>query len=142
MCPSPADEHGLSKYAIRTQYLDQVHRGGHGGCRRAPACSVYSASTRITPSDSCPRTRSANPLFDLPITLRQNRTFSYLYVNDLGPIVEQFLVGHHAEAAYNVVPDWTDDLMRPGAVGYKHSVGQGPSDPRWRSPGTACHIAH
>ena len=28
-------------------------------------------------------------LFDLPITLRQNRTFSYLYVDDLGPIVER-----------------------------------------------------
>jgi GDP-L-fucose synthase len=49
-------------------------------------------------------------LLDLPITLRQNRTFSYLYVDDLGPIVERFLAGRHAEAAYNVVPDWTDDL--------------------------------
>ena len=49
-------------------------------------------------------------MFDLPITLRQNRTFSYLYVDDLGPIVDRFLTGPHAEAAYNVVPDWTDDL--------------------------------
>ncbi len=31
-------------------------------------------------------------------------------MNDLGPIVERFLAGPHAEAAYNVVPDWTDDL--------------------------------
>ncbi len=30
-------------------------------------------------------------LFGLPITLRQNRTFSYLFIDDLGPIVERFL---------------------------------------------------
>jgi hypothetical protein len=50
----PSDEHGLSKYAI-AQCLDLAHRSG----------AVDAVELR---------------LFDLPITLRQNRTFSYLYL--------------------------------------------------------------
>ena len=103
----PADEHGLSKYAI-AQYLDQVHRCGAADVVELRLFGVFGKyedyAIRFVSNAIC------KSLFDLPITLRQNRTFSYLYVNDLGPIVERFLAGSHAEAAYNVVPDWTDDL--------------------------------
>lgn len=44
-------------------------------------------------------------LFDLPITIRQNRTFDYLYVNDLFPVVDYF-IGHDGKhREYNVTPD-------------------------------------
>jgi UDP-glucose 4-epimerase len=103
----PSDEHGLSKYAI-AKYLEQVHRSGALEVVELRLFGVFGKyedyAIRFVSNAIC------KCLFDLPITLRQNRTFSYLCVDDLGPIVERFLTASHAEAAYNVVPDWTDDL--------------------------------
>jgi GDP-L-fucose synthase len=103
----PADEHGLSKYAI-AQYLDQAHRSGSADAVELRLFGVFGKyedyAIRFVSNAIC------KTLLDIPITLRQNRTFSYTYVNDLAPIVERFLTAPHAEAAYNVVPDWTDDL--------------------------------
>ncbi len=104
----PADEHGLSKYTI-AEYLEQAHLSGTADAVELRLFGVFGKhedyAIRFVSNAIC------KSLFDLPITLRQNRTFSYLYVDDLGPIVERFLTGSHAEAAYNVVPDWTDDLL-------------------------------
>ena len=103
----PADEHGLSKYAI-AQYLEMAHRSGAADVVELRLFGVFGKyedyAIRFVSNAIC------KSLFDLPITLRQNRTFSYLYIDDLGPIVERFLSGPHDEAAYNVVPDWTNDL--------------------------------
>lgn len=44
-------------------------------------------------------------LVDLPITLRQNRRFSYLDVNDLPQIVEFFIENSPHYKSYNVCPD-------------------------------------
>jgi GDP-L-fucose synthase len=103
----PTDEHGLSKYTI-AQYLELVHRCGRLDVVELRLFGVFGKyedyAIRFVSNAIC------KTLFDMPITLRQNRTFSYLYVNDLVPIVERFLTAPHAEAAYNVVPDWTDDL--------------------------------
>jgi UDP-glucose 4-epimerase len=103
----PSDEHGLSKYAI-ARYLEQVYLAGTADVVELRLFGVFGKyedyAIRFVSNAIC------KSLVDLPITLRQNRTFSYLYVNDLGPIVERFLTADHAEAAYNVVPGWTDDL--------------------------------
>ena len=103
----PSDEHGLSKYTI-AKYIEAVHRTGAVDIVELRLFGVFGRyedyAIRFVSNAIC------KSLLDLPLTLRQNRTFSYLYVDDLGPIVERFLAGHHAEAAYNVVPDWTDDL--------------------------------
>lgn len=50
-------------------------------------------------------------LFDLPITLRQNRMFSYLYIDDLMPILEYFIENKVAHKAYNIVPDDAVSLL-------------------------------
>lgn len=44
-------------------------------------------------------------LFNLPITLRQNRRFSYLYVKDLMPILAFFIDNDVRYKSYNIVPD-------------------------------------
>lgn len=44
-------------------------------------------------------------LFDMPITLRQNRRFSYLYVDDLMPILEWFIENKPKFKSYNITPD-------------------------------------
>lgn len=47
----------------------------------------------------------AKSLFKIPITLRQNRRFSYLYINDLFPIIERFIENNQKFKSYNIVPD-------------------------------------
>ena len=49
-------------------------------------------------------------LFNLPITLRQNRRFSYLYVNDLPKILDWFIENDTRYKSYNIVPDTHTDL--------------------------------
>lgn len=41
-------------------------------------------------------------IFDLPITLRQNRKFDYLYINDLMPILDHFIEHNPIEKAFNI----------------------------------------
>lgn len=50
-------------------------------------------------------------LFDLPITLRQNRRFSYLYIDDLMPILECFIENKCDYKSYNIVPDKQVELL-------------------------------
>ena len=104
----PADEHGLSKYVI-AQYLEELHARGAPNVVELRLFGVFGKyedyAIRFISNAIC------KTLFDLPITLNQNRTFSYLYIGDLGPIVERFLTGGHSDSAFNVVPDWTNDLF-------------------------------
>ena len=51
-------------------------------------------------------------LFGLPITLRQNRRFSYLYVNDLMPVLEWLLENTPQYKSYNVTPDTETELLQ------------------------------
>lgn len=44
-------------------------------------------------------------LFDLPISIKQNRKFDYLYVNDLMPILDWFVQNEPKYKAYNITPD-------------------------------------
>lgn len=44
-------------------------------------------------------------LFDLPITIKINRNFDYLYINDLFPVVEHFISHDARYHEYNVTPD-------------------------------------
>ena len=44
-------------------------------------------------------------IYDLPITCRQNRLFSYLDVSDLVPILEYFIENEPRHKFYNIVPD-------------------------------------
>ncbi|WP_303012266.1 NAD(P)-dependent oxidoreductase [uncultured Bacteroides sp.] len=44
-------------------------------------------------------------LFDLPITIKQNRNFDYLYIDDLMPILDWFISGTPHYKAYNITPE-------------------------------------
>jgi GDP-L-fucose synthase len=50
-------------------------------------------------------------LFGLPITLRQNRKFSYLYIDDLMPILEFFIENDLKYKQYNIVPNEQVELF-------------------------------
>lgn len=49
-------------------------------------------------------------LFDLPITIKQNRRFDYLYIDDLMPVLDYFVQNKWKYNEYNVTPDDTIDL--------------------------------
>lgn len=50
-------------------------------------------------------------IFNLPITIKQNRSFDYLYVDDLMPILDFFLNNKASSHSYNVTPDETIELI-------------------------------
>jgi UDP-glucose 4-epimerase len=104
----PSDEHGLSKYAI-AQHLELAGRAGAIDAVELRLFGVFGPhedyAIRFISNAIC------KALFGLPITLRQDRVFSYLDVADLGPIVEAFLGGPHGHVAYNVTPDAADHLV-------------------------------
>ena len=60
-------------------------------------------------------------LFDIPITLRQNRRFSYLYVEDLMPILEFFVENDVKHKSYNIVPDEGTELLKLAQIVQKIS---------------------
>jgi GDP-L-fucose synthase len=51
-------------------------------------------------------------IFDLPITLRQNRTFDYLDINDLMPILDHFIMHNPIEKSFNITPDNSIELLQ------------------------------
>lgn len=51
-------------------------------------------------------------IFDLPVTLRQNRAFDYLYINDLMPILDHFIENSPSENAFNITPDKSIELLQ------------------------------
>lgn len=51
-------------------------------------------------------------IFDLPLTMHQNRRLDYLYINDLSPVVEYFVEHNGRYKAYNVTPDASIELYQ------------------------------
>jgi UDP-glucose 4-epimerase len=49
-------------------------------------------------------------LFDLPITIKQNKNFDYLFIDDLMPVMDYFIQNDSKYKAYNVTPDQSIDL--------------------------------
>ena len=51
-------------------------------------------------------------MYGLDITLRQNRRFSYLFVEDLMPILEYFIENESKYNSYNIVPNEYVELVQ------------------------------
>lgn len=50
-------------------------------------------------------------LFDLPITIKQNRKFDYIYVKDLPFILDYFINNSAKHKSYNITPDKSVELL-------------------------------
>lgn len=98
-----ADDHSFTKYVVHKQidnlpgFIDLNIFGIFG---KYEDYSIRFISNAITKA-----------LHGLPITLRQNRRFSYLYVNDLMHILEWFIEKNQKFKSYNIVPDNHIDLQ-------------------------------
>jgi GDP-L-fucose synthase len=104
----PADENGLSKYVI-SRYAEKDPRFVvlrlFGVFGKHEDYAIRFISNAI-----------CKALFGLPITIKQNRRFDYLDVEDLAPVVEHFLSAQPAHAAYNVTPDEAVELLALGRM--------------------------
>ena len=100
----PEDEHGYTKY-ICGKYMercqeDVVDLRVFGIFGRYEDYAIRFISNAI-----------CKTLFDLPVTLRQDRVFSYLAVEDLMPVLDYFIEHKPRHKAYNVVPDERVSLL-------------------------------
>lgn len=99
----PADEHGYNKY-ILGQFLPHIDNvidfrifGVFG--------KYEDYAIRFISNAIC------KAIFNLPITLRQDRKFDYLYINDLMPILDYFMSNNVSNKAYNITPDQSVHLL-------------------------------
>jgi GDP-L-fucose synthase len=99
----PADEHGFSKYICAR------HMEGRDGFTELRLFGVFGPGEdpliRFISNAIC------KALLGLPITCRQDRIFSYLWVEDLAPVLRGFLSRPREYGAYNVVPDAPVSLL-------------------------------
>jgi UDP-glucose 4-epimerase len=100
----PADDYGLSKYICRlaAEQAPNIYTLVVFGCYGPHE----DWEIRFISNALC------KALHGLPITLRQNVVFDYLYVRDLGRIVRRFLeIGRPAERHYNLCTGEPVDLL-------------------------------
>lgn len=98
----PVDEHGFSKYLIAKQIEQSnntVELRVFGIFGKYEDYAIRFISNAI-----------CKTLFDFPITIRQNRRFDYLYIDDLMSVVDHFIGAKGKYSAYNVTPDDSIDL--------------------------------
>lgn len=99
----PADPHGFSKYVI-TKYVE--HEPSIIELRIFGIFGKYEDyAIRFISNAIC------KTLFNLPITLKQNRLFDYISVNDLVPVIEHFIENQTANNIYNVCSDQPVELL-------------------------------
>ncbi|MDD3237814.1 MAG: NAD(P)-dependent oxidoreductase [Candidatus Gastranaerophilales bacterium] len=99
----PDDEHGFCKYTVRKMIdnLDGfVDLNIFGIFGKYEDYAIRFISNAI-----------AKTVFNYPITLRQDRLFSYLYIDDLMPILEFFIENETKYKSYNIVPDEKTSLL-------------------------------
>jgi UDP-glucose 4-epimerase len=99
----PADEHGLCKYVTgkyikKSSSIIDLHVFGIFGKYEDYAIRFISNAICKT-------------LFDLPITIKQNRKFDYIYVDDLMPVLEFFTEHDSSHRSYNLTPDSSISLL-------------------------------
>lgn len=99
----PVDELGFSKYLI-SKYIEKSENAID--LRIFGIFGKYEDyAIRFISNAIC------KTLFDLPITIKQNRRFDYLYINDLPPVIEYFIQNEPKHKAYNVTPDKSVELV-------------------------------
>lgn len=93
----PIDEHGFCKYVCE-KVIEHSHNiydlrvfGIFGKYEDYAIRFISNAICKV--------------LFGLPISIKQNRKFDYLYVNDFMPILDWFVQNEPKYKAYNITPD-------------------------------------
>ncbi len=100
----PVDEHGFYRY-VAAKFLDRMPNRVE--LRIFSIFGKYEDyAIRFISNMIC------KALYDLPLTMKQNRDFDFLYVDDLMPIIDYFLSHDAQHTSYNVTPDSSIELYR------------------------------
>jgi GDP-L-fucose synthase len=98
----PVDEHGFQKY-VSTKFIENMDN--------VVELNIFSIfgkyedyAIRFISNAIC------KTLFDLPITIKQNRKFDFFDVDDLMPVLEYFIENKPQYPIYNVTPDKAIEL--------------------------------
>jgi len=98
----PQDEHGFSKY-VCSKYIENskniINLRLFGVFGKYEDYQMRFISNAI-----------CKAVYNLPITINQNRVFSYLYIDDLARVIEYFIKHKAREKFYNVVPGEKTEL--------------------------------
>ncbi len=99
----PIDQHGFSKYLI---YKDIENRNNVIDLRVFGIFGKYEDYTiRFISNMIC------KAIFDMPLTIKQNRKFDYIWVEDFNRILEHFIEKDNFRyKAYNITPDYSIEL--------------------------------
>ncbi len=100
----PVDEHGFYRY-VAAKFLDRMPNRVE--LRIFSIFGKYEDyAIRFISNMIC------KALYDLPLTMKQNRDFDFLYIDDLMPIIDYFLSHDAQQTSYNVTPDSSIELYR------------------------------
>ena len=98
----PEDEHGFSKYII-AKHIEKIDNAVE--LRIFGIFGKYEDyAIRFISNAIC------KALFDLPITIKQNRKLDYLYIEDLIAIIDHFINYDFVFKSYNLTPDESREL--------------------------------
>jgi GDP-L-fucose synthase len=98
----PADELGFSKY-IAAKHIEQSEKIVE--LRIFGVFGKYEDYTiRFISNMIC------KAIFDLPLTMRQNRKFDYIYIDDFIRVLDYFINNDGNYKAYNITPDQSIEL--------------------------------
>jgi GDP-L-fucose synthase len=99
----PVDEHGFSKYVIG-KYIAKLNNVIElrifGIFGKYEDYAIRFISNAICKS-----------IFDLPITIKQNRRLDYIYIDDFLAIIDQFITKETDQKVFNITPDDSVELL-------------------------------
>ncbi len=99
----PIDEGGLSKY-VAAKYIEKsdniIELRPFGVFGKYEDYAIRFISNMI-----------CKTIFDLPLTMKQNRRFDYVYIDDLVVIIDYFIENKGKCKVYNVTPDESVELL-------------------------------
>lgn len=104
----PKDEHGYNKYILGLllpHYKNVVDFRIFSIFGRYEDYAIRFISNAI-----------CKTLFDLAITIKQNRNFDFLFVDDLMPMIDHFITNPIAHPAYNIAPDRSIELFKVAEI--------------------------
>lgn len=100
----PVDEHGFYRY-VSAKFMERM--------QNAVELRIFSIfgkyeeyAIRFISNMIC------KSIYDLPLTMKQNRKYDFLYIDDLMPILDYFIMNDAKYTSYNVTPDNAIELYK------------------------------
>jgi UDP-glucose 4-epimerase len=104
----PTDQHGYNKYItglLYPHYKNAIDFRIFGIFGKYEDYAIRFISNAI-----------CKTLFNLPITLRQNKKFDYLFIDDLMPILDHFILNDPLHSEYNITPNASIELLEVAKI--------------------------